>query len=59
MSLGKTLAESGFVRQVKHLVEAHLSEAERAAVRAWLHARFDSSGYRRTHLEAVPDRAER
>jgi hypothetical protein len=59
MSLARTFAESGFVRQIKHLVEAHLSETERATVRAWLRARYDPNGKRRTHLQAVPDPPER
>jgi hypothetical protein len=59
MSLARTSTESGYVRQVKHLLDAHLSEAERAAVRAWLLARFDQGGSRRTHLQAVPDLPER
>jgi hypothetical protein len=45
MERGTGSPESAYVRQVKHLVEDHLTRAERASVRQWLVAEFDVQGF--------------
>lgn len=45
MSPPNLTTESVFLVQVKHLIETHLTRAERAALRPWLLARFDVQGY--------------
>jgi hypothetical protein len=51
MSPPNCTPESAYVRQVKHLIETHLTTAERARLRPWLLAHFDVQGYGRARVE--------
>ena len=51
MSPPNCTPESAYVRQVKHLIEAHLTSAERARLRPWLLAHYDVAGLGRARVD--------
>ena len=46
--------ESTYLRQVKHVIERHLTRPERRELRTWLRSRFDSAGRPQPHHADAP-----